>query len=416
MNGPRVAYILAKYPSLSENFIRREIEAVRRLGVAVDVYALRKGDGEAAEAVYRDDIPTGEKIAATAWAALRLPRFVAAVARIVAMELGRPGDLARSLRNMPTAAAFARRIRRSGAVAVHAHFAGQPVIVARNVSLLAGIPYTFSVHARDVFLEKADLRYGIRHAGAVAACTQAATDRARELAPPELRSRVCLVRHGLPADEIARFEAAAKSAARGSSTVLMIGRLVEKKGVPVLLRAIAQLRKEGCGIDCVILGDGPERAAIERLVDELHLRDLVKLPGWATPDGVRDWMARAALLAVPSIVAGDGDRDGLPNVILEAAAARLPVVGAAAGGIGEFVTDESTGLLVPPGDAAALAAAIKRLADDERLRSTLAEGAYQKLQREYCAERNAAFLINVMEWRAAPIEHAPAIAQAGQET
>ena len=395
MKSIRVAYILASYPAPSEAFIRREIEAVRRRGVTVDAYSLRRPAEPEAGVCYRGDIPVGEKLAAAVWAAGRPGRLASAVVRIIAEQITQPLALAKSLRNVLTAAAFARRVLRSGAGAIHAHFAGEPTAVARTISLLTSLPYTFSVHARDIFLlEKPRLIGTIRCARAVSACTVAAFNRVKELIPGEMHDRVHRIPHGIDVASIVQ-----PSAVRREPMVLMAGRLVEKKGTPVLLKALALLRDAGRPVACTIAGDGPERPAIERLIGELGIGSLVLLPGWVSPGTVRGWMTQASVLAVPSIVARDGDRDGLPNVILEAAAAGLPVVASDVGGIRDFVSmDGICGLLVPPGDPQALADAIARLLDENELRRKLVEQAQVELRHEYDAEANAARMIDAMGW------------------
>ena len=395
MNSTRVAYILASYPAPSETFIRREIDAVRRQGVAIDVYSLRKPTEPEAGVCYRGDIPAGEKFGAAAWAICRPARLASAVRRILAEQFAHPLALAKSLRNVLTAAAFARRIQRSGAIALHAHFASEPAAVARTISLLTSLPYTFSVHARDIFLlEKPSLVGRIRCARAVSACTFTAFDRVKELVPADMHDRVHRIPHGIDVGSIG-----CSAAVHREPMVMMAGRLVEKKGTPVLLKALALLRDAGRPVPCTILGDGPERPAIERLIGELGIGNLVRLHGWASPGTVRGWMTQASVLAVPSIIARDGDRDGLPNVILEAAAAGLPVVASDVGGIRDFIMmDGFCGLLVPPGDPQALADAITRLLDDSGLRQKLVEQAQVTLKTEYDAEVNAVRLIDAMGW------------------
>ena len=372
MTATRIAYILARYPSRSETFIHREIEAVRRHGIEVDVYALKVGEGSGTvgEATRRGVISLTEKCTSLLWAAARPAKLARAVAAITREGINDPIRLVKSLRNLAVSAAFARRIKKSGARGIHAHFSDEPATIARTISFLITIPYTFSIHAHDIFVDKPGLSDRIRYARAVAACTQAAADRAKELAAPELRGKIHLVRHGieqLPGED--------QPEADREPVVLMVGRLVEKKGVPVLLRAVKQLLDSGREVRCVVLGEGEERATIEHAIADLGIEDAVELPGWSTPTDARRWMARAAVLAVPSLVTASGDRDGLPNVILEAAKARLPIVASDVGGIGEFVRNEITGLLIRSEDTDGLTTAIDRIMDDQGLCRRLTEAA-----------------------------------------
>ena len=386
MNSPRVAFILGEHPCPSETFIAREIDAVRRQGVDVCVFALRGRGEQGAAAV----LSPAARLTSLLWLAAR-PR---AFARGLACALGRPSPALRTLRKLPAAAALARGAVRCRAACIHAHFAGEPGTVARIAARIASLPYTLSIHARDIFVDNPALIHTIDEAQAVAACTRAAADRARSLARAGHEGKVHLVRHGLDA------AAWRTDAPRGREpVVLMVARLVEKKGAPVLLAAMKSLRDRGrTDLRCVILGDGPLRPRLEGLCRELRLEAAVRLQGWATQEAVRDWMGRAAVLAVPSVVAADGDRDGLPNVILEAAAAGLPIVASGVGGIGEFVSHESTGLLVAPADPGALAGAIGRALDDERLRSRLVQEARRRVLEEYDPDVNAGLLVRSMGW------------------
>ena len=392
----RVAYILAQYPCRSERFIEREVRAVRRQGVAVDAFAIRVGEGSepAGGATYRDGVPLAEKLAALLWAARRPLKFARALSGIFREGAGCPGRLLRSLRNVPVSMAWARRIQRNATTHLHGHFLGEPAIIARTISILITIPYSLSVHARDIFVDMPAASGTIRNAAAVAACTLAGAERARELLPDDRHAKVHVIRHGLelPAGNAAR-------SAQGFPIVLAVGRLVEKKGIPVLLGALKRMPAQR-RVECVVVGDGPDRGAIERRAGELGIADSLQITGWQSPQEVAAWMQRADVLAVPSIVAADGDRDGLPNVILEAAIAGLPVAAADTGGIGEFVVNEQTGMLVDAGDEAALAAAIGRLIDDTALRDAVVENARAKVRREYDADRKAEALIEAMGWKA----------------
>ena len=391
----RVAYILAQYPCRSEQFIEREVQAVRRQGVAVDAFAIRVGEGSepAGGATYRDGVPLAEKLAALLWAAKRPLKFARALFGIFREGAGRPGRLLRSLRNVPVSMAWARRIQRNATTHLHGHFLGEPAIIARTISILITIPYSLSVHARDIFVDMPAASGTIEDAAAVAACTLAGAERVRGLLPDE-PGKVHVIRHGLelPAGNPAR-------SAQGFPIVLAVGRLVEKKGIPVLLGALKRMPAQR-RVECVVVGDGPDRGAIERRASELGVADSLQITGWQPPQEVAAWMQRADVLAVPSIVAADGDRDGLPNVILEAAIAGLPIAAADTGGIGEFVVNEQTGLLVDAGDEAALAAAIGRLIDDTAIRDAVVENARGRVRREYDADRNAEALIEAMGWKA----------------
>jgi colanic acid/amylovoran biosynthesis glycosyltransferase len=154
---------------------------------------------------------------------------------------------------------------------------------------------------------------------------------------------------------------------------LFVGRFVEKKGIVVLADAVRRLRAQGDGTPLICVGDGPLRPLLETLAREVPG---VTLTGWLSADAVRARMADAVALLVPSIIASDGDAEGLPSVIPEAMAAGCPVIGSDQGGIAEAIRHGRTGLLVPPGDAEALAAAMHRLGQDEALRDGLGAAGF----------------------------------------
>ncbi|HEY1931022.1 MAG TPA: glycosyltransferase [Acetobacteraceae bacterium] len=154
---------------------------------------------------------------------------------------------------------------------------------------------------------------------------------------------------------------------------LFVGRFVAKKGIGVLADAVRRLRAAGDATPVVCIGDGPLRPVLETLVRET---DGVELTGWLPPHVVQARMAAAWAVLVPSVVAEDGDAEGLPSVIPEAMAQACPVIGSHEGGIAEAIADARTGVLVPPGDATALADAMHRLAYDAPLRHGLGQAAF----------------------------------------
>ncbi len=305
-----LAYIVGTYPQPSETFIAREVAGMRARGHRVDVYSLFRPEAADAETVY-----------------------------------GWPNVLARAVRRASGMAAvralgrrWGARFAATGVQAVVAHFGSQPSTVA----LYTGdLPLLLSLHARDIYVEAERLPEKIARAHAVVTCCDANLRALRERFPDAPLHRVY---HGLPA---AWLDAPLPARARvpgEALRVLAVGRLVEKKGFTLLPTAAAS-----CTLR--ILGDGPLRAA------------LPMAEGWQSPDAVRAAYAWADVLACPSIIAADGDRDGLPNVVVEAMATGLPVVGSAVAGIPEAVLDGETGLLVPPGNTPALAAALARYTD-----------------------------------------------------
>jgi len=186
-------------------------------------------------------------------------------------------------------------------------------------------------------------------------------------------------RHGVPPDKLVILpigvEIPGQPPPRQPAVYLFVGRFVEKKGIHILAAALRRLRAHGDQTPLVCVGDGPMRPILETLA-----RDVtgITLTGWVPPDAVRAHMSDAMALVVPSMIAADGDAEGLPSVIPEAMAQACPVIGSDQGGIAEAIRQEKTGLLVPPGDPEALASAMQRLSQDASLRETLGETGFSE--------------------------------------
>jgi glycosyltransferase involved in cell wall biosynthesis len=183
--------------------------------------------------------------------------------------------------------------------------------------------------------------------------------------------------------------------------ILAVGRLVHKKGFHDLVKACRILVDHGVKFYCVIVGEGPEKGRLEDLIHNSGLEEYVALPGPVPQDRLlQDYYTNASLLVQPSVVSPDGDKDGIPTVIVEALAIGLPVVATEISGIGEAVIDEDTGLIVRPGDPEALAKTMEKLlADPERTRR-LAEGGRRMVETRFNLANNAGLVIHLMKFSA----------------
>jgi glycosyltransferase involved in cell wall biosynthesis len=244
-------------------------------------------------------------------------------------------------------------------VHLHVHWAHAPATVAFLAHRIAGIPWSLTTHAKDLYtLPASDIADRCGQAIFVATCTAA---NARYLTdvigvPPD---KVTLCRHGVRLD---RFDSGRRSPQAGR--ILSIGRLVPKKGFPVLIHACAFLRQRGVDFHLDLVGDGLIADELKGLVVECGLTGNVTFHGARPQPELVAFYEQATVFALAPAVQANGDRDGIPNVILEAMACGTPVVTAAISGIPEVVVDNETGLLVPPDDPSALADALERLLSD----------------------------------------------------
>jgi glycosyltransferase involved in cell wall biosynthesis len=279
------------------------------------------------------------------------------------------------------AAILASRLLSLGSPPLYVHFAHKPATIGRFASLLAGVPYALSCHAKDIWLTPPDeLGAKLRDAQTALVCT--ATGR-RELERHAAGATpVRLVYHGVDLSA-----ASASRVADGGHRILTVGRLVEKKGHDTLIRAAALLRDRGVPFTLRIVGEGVDWARLQRLVHQLDLGERVVFLGPLTAEEVQEEYATCAVFALASRVLPSGDRDGLPNVVLEAMVRGLPVVATTLTGVAEAVEQEQSGLLVAPDDPAALAGALARVLGDGALAERLGRGARERVHEKFDCNR-----------------------------
>jgi len=268
-----------------------------------------------------------------------------------------------------------------GPVRVHAHFAHDPALVGLLVSRLTKLPFSFTAHARDlVQIPPASLAARAAAATTVVTCCRENADYLRRTLPAGLGPPVRVVHHGVSLD---RFRPVPRDPGVCVPRLVSVGRLVEKKGYDDLLRALARVKVAGAEFSCDIYGDGPQREELMRLRRRLCLEDRVRLLGARSNDGVRTALEHADAFVLTPRVAADRDRDGIPNVLVEAMASGLPVVTTSAGGTTELVRDGDNGLVCPPGDVPAIAADVEQVLEDPALRCRLGAAARATVEADY---------------------------------
>lgn len=389
----RVAYVAKVFPRFSETFVLTELLAHERAGLRPQVVSLRPPvGGRLHPALGRlrapvHYLPSHGLEAGDLWAALR--RVPGA---FEALEAHAPGADARdALQGL----LLAEWVREQGIEHLHAHFANCATTVARIASAVTGVPFSVTAHAKDVFHEDVDpevLRSDLEAAAAVVTVSAFNVAHLERLAPA---ARTELVYNGL---ELGGFPFA--SPADRPPVVAAVGRLVEKKGWDVLVDAMALLRDRGVEATCLLAGDGALRGGLQARVERLGLAGRVRLLGPLAQDEVVDLVQGAAVLAAPCVVGRDGNRDGLPTVLLEAMALGTPCVATPVTGIPEAVEHDRTGLLVPERDPAALADALQALLADPARRLRLAHAAREHVEARFDTDRNAAALRSI--WAGVP--------------
>lgn len=383
-----LAVLVNGFPRLSETFVLHELLELERRGLRLHVFAVRRPEEVVqqdalselrATVEYLPDgaVPYRRSRVRLAHSALLLQRrlgYLHGYAEVLASP-----EFSRSLGM--NSALLAHRLVRLGSPPLYVHFAHKPATIGRFASLLAGVPYALSAHAKDIWLTpEAELARKVRDARVVLTCTEQGRAQLARLADGQTPVR--LVYHGVEVNGRAR-------SLRGEDTarILAVGRLVEKKGHETLLLAASLLRDRGLEFSLRLAGEGPEWSRLQRLVHELRLGDRVVFLGPLSESELRAEYEQADVFALPCRKLANGDQDGLPNVILEAMAHGLPVVSTRLDGIREAIVDGDSGLLADQDDPAGLAGQLARLIEDVELRERV--GGAGRARVAACFERGA---------------------------
>ncbi len=369
MIQPRVAYVLRAFPRLSETFLLHELLALRARGVEVRVFAFERVDDERMHPEARRLLPEVTFIAATEPSAWRGPAIVPVKQRRWASAGRRIG----------------KELRAWGATHVHAHFAGPAATAAAFAAEEAGITFSFTAHAKDIFVDSLDWKW-LAWLGAQAHAVVTVCDYNRRYLRRRMPdARIVRLYNGVHLD---RWTPAARgTGAAGTGPVITVGRFVRKKGFDILIEALGLLRDRGTPVRAVLIGDGEEHAAVQARAKELKLGRLVRFPGALTQPEVLRVMRRASLVTLPCIVDTDGNQDALPTVLLEASACGLPAVATRVAGVPEIVQDGVTGRVVAPGDPAALADALAYMMSSPRRRARMGAAARRRAESKFDQRR-----------------------------
>lgn len=409
--GP-IAYLTGQYPAPSHTFIQREIAGLRRAGFVVLPCSVRRtapalltGPEERAAAAETFAIldaarnPLRLAAAHLACFAAAPRRYLRALRLAAATPAPGLGATLWQVFYFAEAGVLARHLRRTGARHLHNHFTDSSCTVAMLASALSGIPFSFTMHGPADFFAPAAWRLSDKIAAArfVACISWFCRAQGMLFSAPEHWGKLhvihCAVepeRYGAPVAEAGR----AAEAGQGPARLLYVGRLAAVKGLRVLFEALAAFGQEGPRL--VLVGDGPDRAALEREAAARGLGDRIRFDGYRSQGEVAAALAEADLFVLPSFA------EGVPVVLMEAMASRKPVVATRVGGVSELVEDGVSGLLVPPSDAAALGAAIGRLAAEPALRARMGAAGRAKVEAEFALAGEAERLAGLFAAYAGP--------------
>ncbi|HVS14499.1 MAG TPA: glycosyltransferase [Thermoanaerobaculia bacterium] len=406
-----IALFMSRFPSVTETFILREMEELERQGQPIVAVPLLR---EAPKVVHPEARPWMERALYTPWlspgivaANLRAlghrpGRYLAVLGRLAAGTACSPSFLYKSLVLFPKSVYLAERLAGAGIAHLHAHFATHPTTAAWIVHRLTGTPYSFTVHAHDLFVCRAMLGEKIRRARFVRVISRFNRDFLAERYPAARGKKVEVIHVGVDPGRYRLAEEPAVAVDEKTPVLLTVAALKPYKGLPVLLEACAELVRTGTRLRCEVIGEGPLRRRLEGEIAARRLDGVVRLLGACTQDEVARRLLRATAVVLPSVVAPDGQMEGIPVALMEAMAAGLPVVAPLLSGIPELVEHGTNGLLFPPGDASALAAALRRLLADPALGRRLGAAGRRTVGERFRLDRTVATLLDRLDLEVPP--------------
>ncbi len=407
--APRVAYMMSRFPKLTETFILYEMLAVQAQGATVELFPLQR---ERTSVMHPEAAPLVERAhyqPLLSWAILqaqwhylrRKPRaYLGALRDLLRATWGSARYFLGALAFFPKSVRFAQLMEASGIDHIHAHFASHPAAMAFVIHRLTGIPYSFTAHGSDLHRDRHMLCQKVAEAAFVVTIARFNQEMIVAECGEDSRDKVQVIHCGVDTETFQPRQA--HPAPAGPLQILCIGTLHEVKGQTYLIEACRLLREGGQDFVCRFVGDGPDEAALRAQVAQAGLTDCVRFEGRKTRQDVIALLNAADVVVAPSVPSRDNRREGIPVVLMEAMGAGVPVIASELSGIPELVEHEVSGLLVSPGDAAAIAAALERLAADPPLRARLGQGGRDKVLREFDLAANAARLVELFRGSVQP--------------
>jgi len=391
----KVAYLMSRFPKVSETFILYEILELQRLGLQIEIFPLLRQNEEVQhsevasllERVWLTQFLSAEVGAAQVYWLFRRPlAYLGTWVRVLWENLPSPRFFLRALAVVPLAAAFARRMQKLGVAHVHAHWATHPTLAAYVIRRLTGLPYSFTAHAHDIHVDQTMLAEKIKKASFVVTISDYNLRLLTELYGKEASDRTVVIRCGVDSE---LFRPRSGTRENSTFTIVCVAQLEVKKGHRYLLEACALLEARGVEFRCLLIGEGELRPTIEARIAELGLQHRVEVAGARPRSQVLEALAEADVMVLPSIVDPQGQQEGIPVALMEAMAMELPVVATSISGIPELVEHGQSGLLVPQRDAPALFEALHMLCETAGIRSELGSAARAKVLQEYDLRHNA---------------------------
>jgi colanic acid/amylovoran biosynthesis glycosyltransferase len=398
----KVAYIMSRFPKLTETFILYEMLAMRQQGAQVEVYPLLR---EREEVMHPEALQFVASAHFQPFISLAIVRanlhflwkkplvYLKTLWDLLRANWGSFNFFTGVIGIFPKTVLFAYQMRADHVQHVHAHFASHPAAAGLIIHRLVGIPYSFTAHGSDLHRDRHMLREKVAEAAFVAAISEYNKEIIISECKGNYREKVNVVHCGVDT-EVFRARAHETPYEKGENPfmILCVGTLHEVKGQAYLIEACRKLQEREYNFECHFVGDGTDKESLVELVEQAGLSDKVRFHGRLTRDEIARLLLDADVLTAPSVPTSDGRREGIPVVLMEAMGSGVPVIASNLSGIPELVNDQLTGLLVPPRDATSLADALESYIKDPELRRRLGRAGREKVVEEFDLYKNAARL------------------------
>lgn len=429
MKNGQIAYILKNFPKLSETFIASEIYRLEKLGVNLNLFVLKKPSESIkhksiekimAKPFYLPETTSLTKTTLRSWLKLHFKDFSKSFFAVMkkrplgflkaaSLAIGQTFRSQHSLfsykktylKEFLQACGIADQILQNPEIKhLHAHFAHGATTVAWFVSMMTGRKFSFTGHAKDIYLESLNpaglLKRKMDAAEFVVTCTKSNQKHLEAISDTKIH---CLY-HGLSTDftELLENKNAISTRQNGKLRALAVGRLVMKKGLDVFVEACSILQQRNIDFEAVIVGEkGDASKLVEQKIAENNLGEKIRLTGSVPQSGVFEEIRKATMFCLPCRILENGDRDGIPNVMMEAMWCGLPVVTTNISGIPEIIRNNENGIMVNPEDATALADAMQKIHEDKNFAKRFSAAAIETVKEKFDGDVTAVFLANLFD-------------------
>lgn len=392
----RIAYIVSRFPKISETFILSEIDELEKLGLPIELFSIVRERETVLHPQAQARLPrvhfaslwTARTLASNLDWLRRTPlRYLAAWWLALWGNRRSLSFLLRSVVIVPLAAHFAREMERLGVTQVHGAWATHPALAAYVVHALTGLPYSFTIHSHELYINRTMLDEKIRRARFYTTISNYNRKMIARLYGDAALAHLRIIHCGIRPNV---FRPIARVRADEPFTIVCVASLEQHKGHVHLLEACAQLKQNGVNFRCRLVGDGPDRNALESLADRLDIAAQVEFLGRQPTNRVVEILQHADVVTLQSVMLPNGMSEGIPVSLMEAMSTGVPVVASRLRGIPELVEDRKTGLLIPPADSPALAQALLTICRDQQFALHLARAGREKVLREFDLAHSAA--------------------------